>query len=112
MPCEKADETSATQPGPSTKRQRATDGHASAAQHGPTAASSLAAASLATLTLPSKGTSQDEAIWREERAIASGFLKGVACAGEDLRVRGQELPREISRPAAHEEEPLCRRVLL
>ena len=38
---------SAAQPGPSTKRQRATDGHASAAQPGSAAASSSSAASLA-----------------------------------------------------------------
>ena len=36
---------SAAQPGPSTKRQRATDGHASAAQPGSAAASSSSAAS-------------------------------------------------------------------
>ena len=37
----------AAQPGPSTKRERATDGHASAAQLGSAAASSSSAASLA-----------------------------------------------------------------
>ena len=46
--CQKREQTSAAQYGPSTKRHRATDEHARAAQPGSAAGSSFAVASLAT----------------------------------------------------------------